>query len=496
MCQSVFKLENYASYETLSRLTDRKNMEELLLKAAGEYPDSIAVTDRGEYSYKELYSMVAAYRTVLKDAGLKSGDRVGILSPNSIDFIKVYFAVTTAGMTAVLLPAQLPDKTVYGLSKKFMLQAVICAEVCRSGCGLLSDIPVLSAEESGRNETAAFDCGTDVPCAVLLTSGTTGQSKGAVLSHRALLRGAKNGCYGLSEIFSQRYLLVLPLTHVFGLVRNLLTSIYTGSNLFICRDNKDMFRDMAVFRPTVLVLVPALVEMALDLSRQFGRDMLGGEVKYIICGAAQVSANLITEYKKRGISIFPGYGLTESANLVSGNPDSAENPKSVGFVYPDMETKIVNGELWLKGPNMMDGYLNDPQANAEAYEDGWFKTGDLAYIDEKGYLYITGRTKEILVLPSGENVSPAEVEAWFYLLDDVRDCAVYIKNGRLTAEILPRLSCLGNIPAEKRMEHFKKLTDRVNMQLPAYARITEVVLRDRDFERTPSMKIVRPKGDE
>src|SRR5699024_4929978 len=116
------------------------------------------------------------------------------------------------------------------------------------------------------------------------------------------------------------------LTHVFGLIRNLMTSLYTGSTLFICRNNKDMFKDIAVFRPDILVLVPALAEMALGLSKQFGRNMLGDSLKTIICGAAFVPPYLIAEYKKLGVSLFPGYGLTESANLVSGNAETETKP--------------------------------------------------------------------------------------------------------------------------------------------------------------------------
>ena len=332
-------------------------------------------------------------------------------------------------------------------------------------------------------------------CALpIFTGGTTGKSKGARLSQRAVMEGTKNGCYGIKEIFEQRYLLVLPLTHVFGLIRNLMTALYTGSALFICRNNKDMFRDIAVFKPTILVLVPALAEMALNLSRQFGKNMLGPDMKTIICGAAPVAPYLVKEYDKLGIALLPGYGLTESANLVSGNPEALRKPESVGLIYGCMDYKIVDGELWLKGVNMMDGYATE-EDNATAYEDGYFKTGDLVRIDEEGFLYITGRIKEIIVLSNGENVSPAELEVKFYSLDVVQDCLVYDVNegGRemLVLEVLPRMSSVKALGIEDLYSYLKDEVEKINATLPGFERINKIIIRDTDFIRTPAMKIAR-----
>lgn len=268
--------------------------------------------------------------------------------------------------------------------------------------------------------------------------------------------------------------------------------------MFICRNQQNMFRDIATFRPTILVLVPALAEMALNLSRQFGRNMLGDSLKTIICGAAPVAPYLATEYKKIGIDLFPGYGLTESANLVSGNPEVMSKPSSVGMIYDGMEYKIVDGELWLKGVNMMDGYAS-PEDNAAAYEDGWFKTGDLVHMDADGYLYITGRTKEVIVLSTGENVSPAELEVKFYDLDVVQDCLVYCeKEGtgaeQLIIEILPRMSAVKELGIEDIDSYMNDRLAEINRTLPAFERINKVIIRKDDFIRTPAMKIARDRN--
>ena len=256
-----------------------------------------------------------------------------------------------------------------------------------------------------------------------------------------------------------------------------------------------MFRDIATFKPTIIVLVPALAEMALTLSKKFGKNMLGDSLKTIICGAAFVPPYLIEEYKKIGIDLLPGYGLTESANLVSGNPEALKKPDSVGLIYPGMEVKIVDGELWLKGINMMVGYVGEPEENAISYEDGWFKTGDLVKMDEDGYLYITGRKKEIIVLPSGENVSPAELEAKFVTIDAIQDCLVYANdNGNLELEIFIRDTVVSAKKIENAQEYIRQEVKKINDGLPAFEKITKVVFRDVDFVRSPSMKIVRSKN--
>jgi long-chain acyl-CoA synthetase len=275
-----------------------------------------------------------------------------------------------------------------------------------------------------------------------------------------------------------------------------MTSLYTGSALYICRNNKDMFRDVAIFKPTILVVVPALAEMALTLSKKFGRNMLGADLKTIICGAAPVSPFLITEYDKLGVKLLPGYGLTESANLVSGNPESLRKNDSVGLPFPNQEFRIVDGELWLKGRNMMEGYVGVEEPGA--YEDGWFRTGDLVRLDDEGYLYITGRIKEIIVLPNGENVSPAEVETHFNALPFIQDSQVFESRSALgepilALEVVLRPTELTNLDDEARKAFAVAELEKINRTLPGFMQVSRIVVRDTDFQRSPAMKIVRYK---
>ena len=492
------RFEKYTDKETFAKIVDYKNVTEMWEHSVKEYADSVAIVDGESYTYKALDSEVAKFRTVYKNNGVTPGSLVAVFCPNSVGFVKAFLAASTYGLPAVLMPAHLNDETVFGISYKFGLKAIVYDESLADKLAIvkakLPGVALIPSSMTAEECTPAIPVPTEAPCAFIFTGGTTGKSKAARLSQRALLAGTKNGCYGIKDVFGLRYLLVLPLTHVFGLIRNLMTSLYTGSSLFICRNNKDMFRDIAVFKPTILVLVPALAEMALNLSRQFGRNMLGEDMKTIICGAAPVPPYLIKEYDKLGIALLPGYGLTESANLVSGNAEALRKPDSVGIMYEGMEYKIVDGELWLKGVNMMDGYAT-PEDNEIAYEDGYFKTGDLVRIDEEGYLYINGRIKEIIVLSNGENVSPAELEVKFYALNVVQDCLVYDvnENGKeqLVLEVLPRMSAVKELGIDDLYSYLKAEVAKINETLPGFERINKIIIRDTDFVRTPAMKIAR-----
>ena len=491
----------YTEPSQFARIIEKDTVVEMWSSIREEFKDLVAIVDDGKsYTYAQLDEDIAKLRGLLKANGLNKNDRVGVYARNSYDLVKMYLAVVTGGYCAAVLPAHLDDKTLFGVSMMFGLKAMFYTPDLEEKMGVARHMnPNLKFLTSNmESEPAPMEEGLTRkdPAVIMFTGGTTGRSKGALLSHGALMQGTVNGCYGTWDVFNQRYILILPLSHVFGLVRNLMTSLYTGSTLFICRNNKDMFKDIAMFRPTVLVLVPAVAEMALNLSKQFNKNMLGDSLKYIICGAAKVPPYLIQEYKKFNIDLLGGYGLTESANLVSGNPESLKKPDSVGYPYPNQEFKVVNNELWIKGANMMDGYVGAPEENQLAYEDGWFKTGDLVKFDEDGYLYITGRCKEIIVLSNGENVSPAEVEDHFNQLAIVQDSQLFedvdeAGNHFLALEVVPRMVELMKVEAEDKMKFLYEELQKVNMSLVPHQRASRILIRDKDFERTPAMKIVR-----
>ena len=489
--------------ETLKRIKCFSSVKDLWENSVREFPNDLALADPARnITYAELDKEVAKYRAVLADKGLKKGDFVGVFAPNTIEWVKAFLAIETLGMAAVLLPPHLPEQALFGCGMKFQMKAIVYHPALQAKIDALNQMPhkmvLINAMETSDKEVPAVNVNEKDPSVIIFTGGTTGKSKGALLNQKAVCRGSCNGCYGIPNVFKQRYLLVLPLTHVFGLVRNLLTSLQTGSALFLCQNNKDMFKDIAVFRPTIMVMVPALAEMCLNLSKQFKRNMLGDSLTHIICGASTVPPYLVKEYKQFNITLLPGYGLTESANLVSGNPRSDYKPASVGFPYPEQELKIVDGELWIKGDNVMDCYYNDPEENALAFsEDGFFKTGDLVRFDDEGFLYIVGRIKEIIVLPTGEKVSPFDLENKFDELDIIQDCMVYLdeETNSLAIQVYPRMLEVMKLGLPDSDTYIREEVKKVNNALPSFMRVSKVIIRKEDFVRTPAMKIIRGKAN-
>ncbi len=490
----------YTDAKTFSELQGDRSLCGMWQRCTEKYADrealrcgTVAVT------YAGLAEEAGKLRGVLSEAGIRPGDRIALQAPNSIAFATGFWAAVTAGCTVAVLPPHLQPAQVLGCAAGFRAGVILCPEDKLPAFGEAADnavIPIEKGKTFAGEVPPVHTAAEEDPCVIMFTGGTTGKSKGALLSHRAVMQGTLNGCYGLQEVFCQRYLLVLPLSHVFGLIRNMLTSFYTGSSMMICQNPQNMFRDIAVFHPTVLVLVPALAEMALSLSRKFGKNMLGPDMKTMICGAAPVPPYLIREYDAMGIHLYPGYGLTESANLVSGNPEPLRKPDSVGIPFPNQEIGIAeNGELLLRGSNMLTAYEGTEERAWS--EDGWFHTGDLGRMDEDGFLYITGRIKEIIVLENAENISPAELEARFNELPFVQDSQVFEdvnEAGRhiLALEVVLRAAETGKLGENPKKAAEEKLWE-VNLQQRPAERVSKIVIRDKDFERSPSMKIIRYK---
>lgn len=485
--------------EDFIRLSYLPTIPQLLEKIEADYADMPAVTENKiTTTYKQLAENVGKRRAFINSLGLPKGSTISILERNSQNAIELYLAVMSAGYVVNMLPAQLAGKALFGSLKKFNSKALFVrdefnAAVKEAGV----DIPVYTSDSTGNEfEPVSADIKKETEAAIYFTGGTTGVPKGALLTHGNLMRGAYNGIFMPGKAIGvHRYITFLPFSHVFGSIRGLLACLYTGSHLFTCTDMKMGIGSIPFIKPTCLVLVPGLCEIILGLAKLQGEQFLGGCLKTIIAGAANVPSRLIEDLDKFGISVLQGYGLTESANLVSGNADYRQKPESVGQIYPEQESKLVNGELWLKGDHIFKGYYGDPEKAAECFEDGWFKTGDLAKIDQDGFLYIVGRIKNLILLDNGENVSPESIEDLFSNNHFVKDCLVQKveKNGQniLGIQILPNTTAFMGASQAEIEEKIKDIVDQVNSTLPSYMQLRSVVVRTEDFKRTGSMKIQR-----
>ena len=483
--------------EEMAQLSYIPTVSEFIEWIEKKYSDRPAISDMVvTYTYSEMCKRIARRRAFLGTLGLAKGDKVAIFERNSIDAVEMFLAVTSAGYVAINFPSALPEPAVIGSCMKFDVKVLFAREEFMPLC-TKAGVKVLPSASIADNTAPAAELSKEDDAAIFFTGGTTGTPKGVVLSHGALMRGSFNGIFMPGSVLSpHRYVGLLPLSHVFGLVRGMMSVFYTGAEFFTAEDMKATIGMLPRIKPTCLVLVPGLCEILLGLVKMYGPQFLGGELKTVIGGAANVPPRMIAEFDKLGISLLEGYGMTEGANLSSGNSDIKTKPDSVGKLYPGQEGKIVDGELWIKGDNLMKEYYKDPEATKAAItEDGWLKTGDLARFDEEGYLYIVGRIKNLIILSNGENVSPESLEEPFYKNPCVKDCLVKEDDidGRpvIAIEILPQMPAFEGKSWEDIVAFMNKLVGDVNKTLPTYQQIAKVTVRKEDFKRTGSLKVSR-----
>ena len=488
---------NLLSPEELAQLNYIPTIPEFVTWIEEKWADNKAVSNTEvTYTYKEMCNRIARRRALLNAQGLKQGDIVAIWEKTSIDAVEMFLAVTSAGYIAINLPTQLPAPAIAGCCAKFGVKVLavrdeFAAQTEGVGCKVISSSAM--ADETAPVAVVS----KDAPAAIFFTGGTTGAPKGAILPHRAIMRGSLNGSFRPSKGFgNERLICMLPLSHVFGLIYSTMSVFYTGNLWYSCEDTKATIGKLPMIKPTTLVLVPGLCDILYGLTKVYGPQFLGGELKLIISGAANVPPRLMTAFEELGISLLAGYGMTEGANLTAGNVDVKIKPTSVGKIYPEQEVKIVDGEIWFRGDNVFLGYAGNPEETAKTLTpDGWVRTGDLGSFDEDGYLYITGRIKNLIILANGENVSPETIEEPFYKSPAIRDCLVSeaeVDGEKVIAiDILPQMAAFEGKPLEEVEAFFKKLVADVNATLPTTHRVVKINVRKEDFKRTGSLKVSR-----
>ena len=485
------------SAEELAQVKYIPTIPEFVNWIENKWRDLPALSDTvSTVSYGQMCETVARKRALLNNLGLKKGETVAVLDGTTPDAVEMFLAITSAGYVALMLPSQLPAPAIAGCCMKFQVKALAAGKAFME---TVKGVPckVFDIADCADAPAPVAEVDRNDPAAIFFTGGTTGAPKGAILPHRALMRGALNGAYAPTpRLGCHVYAHVLPLSHVFGIVCSMLTVLYIGAQWTACPNIKDTISKIPAIRPTCMVAVPGICEILAGLVKMYGPQFLGGRLQYIISGAANVPPKLIAEFDSFGIKLFEGYGMTEGANLTSGNIDVKTKPTSVGKIYPEQEVKVVDGELWYRGDNTFLGYYGEPEKTAETLtEDGWVRTGDLVRFDEEGYMYIVGRIKNLIILSNGENVSPESIEEPFYKCNKLRDCLVGEEDvdGRkvIAIQIYPRMEEFASTPWEDVEKYFQGVVDEVNATLPTTHRVMKMTVRKEDFKRSGAMKVLR-----
>ncbi len=489
---------NMVAAEDMRRLSYIPTVPEFVEWIGREFADLPALSDLAHtLTYGEMCERIARRRAFIEGLGLQKGAHIAVLDRNSQDAIELFLAITSAGYVAMMFPTSLPEMAIIGCCMKFDIAALFVRDEFAPLCTKLQGVKVVPASSIADTPAPVAVVDKEQPAAIFFTGGTTGAPKGAILSHRALMRGSFNAVYKPGKVIGvHRYIALLPFSHVFGLIAGTMGCFYTGNLMHTCEDMKATIGKLPVIKPTILIIVPGICDILAGLCKMYGPQFLGGQLRMIISGAANVPPRLVSIFSKMGVEFCFGYGLTEGANLTSANADALTKPTSIGKVYPEQEFRIVDGELWLKGDNIFSGYYKDPENTKAAFsEDGWLRTGDLVRVDEEGFLYIVGRIKNLIILANGENVSPESLEEPFYADACVRDAMVHEveMNGErvIGIEILPQMPAFDGKSWEEVEAYMQALVEKVNATLPSTHRIMKVTVRKEDFKRTGSMKVAR-----
>ena len=403
----------------------------------------------------------------------------------------------------------------------------------------LEDVQTEGAGLYAAGDNSYYDYKIDVNklASIVFTSGTTGKGKGVMLSQANIGLDMTLGMYNFD--ITRKTLHVLPPHHTFGSTVNYVGHLSQGCEEYISSGIKHVSDEIKEQQPTHLILVPAFLEVmnrkiwatarkdgkegllkamvkVSNFLRKFGVDVrrklfasvlsaFGGKLELIICGGAKLDEEIIRNFDALGITILNGYGITECAPLISANRNKYQKPGSVGTPILACRVKIDNpdengeGEICVKGPNVMLGYYNNPEATAEVFDkDGFFHTGDYGKLDEEGWIYITGRKKNLIILSNGKNVYPEEIEADLQKVEGVSEVVVYAGESRvqkdkitIVAEIFPDADLLAHMGVNNAQEYFENQVKALNAKMPPYKAVKCVKLRDTEFQKNTSRKITR-----
>ena len=545
-------MKNYPLYDIpyFSRFCD---MIDGLAKLYGDQP-AISWFSRKQkqdtVSYNQLrndvYNLQAEF--IRRDL---AGKHIAIVSENSYEWLLVYFAATYCGSVVVCIDIEQPEDTITQMLQTADTDAIFLSPSYRAICssfetklpifvmgGEGSDIPcVQELIESGKDYVATHstadlraEISGEQTASFVFTSGTTNHAKLVMLSQSAILTNAADAVSNVKV--GDKVFTALPFYHTYGLTCSVIAMLLPGPHLFINGNLKTMLRDLHLAQPHTMLTVPLVLETIhnqlwataeesgkanelrtlLKLKkfmfsiglRKCGKtiDKLRtkalGSVRLIICGGAHMDPGISEEFHYLGLTVLQGYGITECAPLVSVNRNLANKWNSVGLVSAHSEVKLVDGEILVRGKNVMQGYYKQPELTAEAMSDGWFHTGDLGQMDKDGFLYITGRKKNLIVLKNGKKISPEELEEKFKQIPLVQDVMVYgavsgtsADDVQVAASVFPNKEKTQGMTTYEILEHLQEEFNKINNTLPIYQQIQMISIREQEFSKTSLKKIKR-----
>ncbi|HOX85285.1 MAG TPA: AMP-binding protein [bacterium] len=523
---------------------------------------ALGAVDGETLTFAQVQEKSRRLSSLLLARGIKPGDRVAIISDNCPEWVIAYISLTTVGIVAVPILTGFPDMdTRHIIRNAECIAAFVTNKYVSKLEGLqqstLQAIFDLENSDSSRFEEDYLDAKQRLPkastridsfpqpepadlAAIIYTSGTTGHSKGVMLTHNNIVTDVVNSLEKFPLDHHDRFLSILPLSHTFEATGGMLCPLSAGSSIYYLKGlptPQKLMTAMESVKPTAVLSVPlvidkiyrkkvlpqlqgkAVVNRAYRISffRKFlhqtaGKKLLksfGGQLRFFMFGGAALNEDVENFLCEAKISYSTGYGMTETSPIMTINPFGKVKIGSCGQPIPGIEMKIYQpdpvtgiGEIIIRGPITMAGYYKNPQASQAAFlPDGWLMTGDLGYFDEEGYLFIKGRSKNVIIGPSGENIYPELIEQEILKSSYIQEVVVYKAQGKMVAKVyldydfIDQQHHYNNLTEEEATDLVQSILEQerlnVNRSLPNFSAINKWIEYPEPFEKTPTNKVKR-----
>jgi long-chain acyl-CoA synthetase len=540
-------------------IPDLKELTDRSIRLYGHKTAFYKMTGRDSYepvSYGEFGEELAALANSLLAFGWE-GQRIALLGENSYEWLLSYFAIVNSNMTVVPLDKDLSKEELTDQMRRSKAAAVFYSATYDEEASFAAEtLDIENTVSWGRAKSSArhslgsllqqgaalvaaggdkysgIQIDRERPCSILFTSGTTGVSKGVMLCHRNLAANTVSACELVLFTSEDTLLSILPIQHAYEDMCGIFGPIYYGAAIAFCGGVKQLPACLKLFKPTVMVLVPLYIEtfhkriwetakknrkaaklrfgillcnilykLGIDLRDKLleeVRGFFGGRLRIVISGGAYLNPNYVKAFRGLGVTILQGYGITECSPIISANRNKSHKDASVGWLAPGCEVRFdKDGQIYVRGENVMLGYLDDEEATEKAFDGDWFITGDLGYRDKDGFLYVTGRCKNLIVLKNGKNIMPDEIENRLTSRPLIAEAMVVEAPGddngadSLMALVYPNPEMAAEMDGESLYRAVEQEIHLVNQSLVYYKKVHQFRLRQEPFPKTTTRKIKR-----
>ncbi|MGK9476069.1 AMP-dependent synthetase/ligase [Melioribacter sp. OK-6-Me] len=525
-------------------------------------------TPISKLTFQELKQTILKFGAALKNLGIKEKTHIAIIGENRVQWALSYLTCMTFNYVVVPIDRNLTNNEIFNILHESDSEAVIFSgnysSVIAEGKNVLKKLKyficmdetkedkdflsmadlIFNAEPENENHLPKID--PNAMAEIIFTSGSLGRAKGVMLSQKNIASNLMDMVSMILINEQDRFLSVLPMHHTYECTCGMLCPLYAGASVHYARSLKTVVDDLQKVKATILLGVPLLydkmfkriikgikedkvksliVPPLLKLSNLFSyvglrkfkkmifselHNKFGGAIRIFIAGGAAPDPMVAKGLREFGFNFIQGYGLTETSPILALNQLDNFKDDAAGLPLPHVELMINEpdengcGEIWAKGPNVMIGYYKNEKATSEAFSDGWFKTGDIGYLDEDGFLHINGRKKNVIISKNGKNVYPEEIEDVLNRSPFILESIVYgdkdtKQDEVIAAQIVVDAEAFIELSEKKGIEITDELiqkiiaeeVDKANKNLPAFKRIVRFNIREQEFEKTTTQKIKR-----